>query len=921
LSERLAPLTFVVHKHRARRLHYDLRLEWDGTMPSWAVPRGPSTRPADRHLAVHVEDHPLSYATFEGLIPAGQYGAGEVIVWDNGTYSPDEDGALSFHDPAEAAARMRDGLAAGKLSVTFRGRKLKGSYALVRTRPPEGSTQEHWLLLKHRDAFADPARDLTAEDRSVRSGLSIADLQAGRLPDPALPPLLSAAQPAGLPGARFAPFPLDLAPMQAEQGDGPFVDSRWLFEPKLDGIRALAFLRAAPGTPPALELRSRRGLDMAAQYPQLARELVQQPAATLLLDGEIVALDPRGVPSFELLQQRLGLSGPTEIARADAAIPVVYYVFDLLYLDGIVLRAVPLSDRRETLARVLAPLPHVRLVEQFPADGVTAYRAVTALGLEGLVAKRADSAYEPGRRSRAWLKLKSRQSDDFVIAGFTAGAGGRARSFGALLLGTHDRAGHLHFAGQVGSGFDDRALGAIRAQLDALAAPGSPFAELPPDYNPAAVTFVRPELVCEVAFAHWTREGRLRAPVFLRMRPDKPPHQAVRSAAALEASGEPHTHSASDSPSLPAGERGLEGEGSAEHHALAATIASALAQLASPRKALTLELGPHRIALTNLDKPLWPAHDAAPPVTKRDLIVYYAQVAPWLLPHLRDRPLTMTRYPNGITAPSFYQKHYDDAPAFVDRVRVHSETGGGDQTYLLCNNLPTLLWLGQMADIALHSSLARTRPEPDGQALGTTFSGSRANLEASLLNYPDFLLFDLDPYIYAGTEAPGDEPELNRRAYAQTCEVARWLRELLASASLEAFVKTSGATGLHVYVPVVRQYDYATIRSICETVAGFLTRAHPAAVTTEWQVPKRAGKVFLDHNQNARFKSLACAYSPRAKPGAPVSMPLAWDELERWYPTDWTVRTVPARLAAAGDAWARILDAKHDLDALIAPAR
>ena len=889
------PLTFVVQKHAARRLHYDLRLEWDGVMPSWAVPKGPSVRPGDRHLAVHVEDHPLDYATFEGIIPKGEYGGGRVIVWDDGTYSPDEPG-LAFHDRAEAERRMREGLAAGKLSITFRGKKLKGSWALVRTSKVENG-KEQWLLLKHRDEAADSDRDLTEEDRSVRSSLTIEDLKDGRLPDRGGRQGVSSVRPEALPGARFAPFPADAEVMRAESRDAPFSDARWLFEPKLDGIRALAFVR--DGT---VELRSRRGIDATRQYPSVAAELKRQPAHEIVLDGEIVALDEHGVPSFELLQERIHLGGDGEIARAETRIPVVYYVFDLLYLDGINLCPVPLEDRLETLARVLLPTAHVRLLEQFDVDGKTAYAAAMAHGIEGLVAKRRDSVYESGKRSRNWQKIKSRMTEEFVVGGFSAGQGGRGSTFGSLIVGQYDEEGRLHYVTHVGSGFDDRTLGEVSRRLRELVMTECPFAETPPREGHPRATWVHPELVVEVEFSHWTRDRHLRAPVFRRLREDKAPEEIVRASAVATIRAPRAEASPLFEPAASPAE---------------AQAARMLDQLRDAGKSLTLQIEGRPLRLANLDKVLWPAYGEQRPLTKLDLLVYLATVSPWLLPQLRDRPVTLTRYPNGIEGPFFYQKHYEDSPEFVERIRAYSGSNVRDQTYLLCNNLATLLWLGQVADLALHTSLARVSPEPDGHHLSAEFTGSREQVESSLLNYPDFVLFDLDPYIYSGEEGKGEEPELNRRAWVQVCEVARWIKELLDSASLSSFVKTSGATGLHIYVPIRRNVDYATVRSVCETFAGFVIRAHPHEVTTEWAVPKREGKVFLDVNQNARFKNLATAYSPRAKPGAPVSMPLRWDEIESTYPTDFTILTAPDRIERVGDLWADILESKHDLSALL----
>ena len=891
------PLTFVVQQHRATRMHYDVRLEVGGVMPSWPVPKGPSTNPRERRLAIQTEDHPLDYASFEGVIPKGQYGAGEVIVWDNGTYSPDEDGRLAFGDREEAEARVRAGIEAGKLSITFRGRKLKGSWTFVKT----SASEKSWLLIKHQDVAADPDRELTAEDASVISGLTIADLQAGRLPDPArtgTPPHLG-----DLPGAEAGAPPRDLKPMQADLATEPFDNPAWFFEPKLDGIRALVTIEGRSAT-----LRARSGRDITAQYPALVRALAEQPVASAVLDGEIVTLDERGVPSFELLQQRMGLQNAEEIAVADAERPVLFFAFDVLALDGYDLRRVALEHRAEVLARVLLPGPLVQRVETFAADGIAAFEAARTLGLEGVVAKRRDSVYEEGRRSRRWLKVKARQTGDFVIGGHHSGEGARSGTFGALLLGTRDEGPAryprdegdpaLRYVGRVGTGFDDTTLRELRARLDAIETDANPFAEEPPDVD--RVTFVRPELVAEVAYANETREGILRAPSFLRLRPDKPPSEVRRVAAVAP----------------PASSRTAVAPTDAD------AIASVLTQLDGSAAEMQLAIGAHEVRVTNLDKVMWPEHElsgggGSPAVTKRDLLRYLAQVSPWLLPHMRDRPVTLTRYPDGIGGNSFYQKHYDRPPTFVETAEVYVDSSRGDETALLCNNLATLLWLGQLADLELHVSLARASAEPDGHHLPMVFSGSKARIERSALGHPDFVLFDLDPYIYAGDEASGEEPQLNRRAFTQTVEVARWLKELLDAASLSSFVKTSGATGLHIYVPVLRHFDYPQVRAVANTFAEFVQRAHPAEITLEWATQQRTGKIFVDVNQNARIKNLATAFSPRPKLGAPVSMTLRWDELDDVYPSDFTVRTALARLAEVGDPWADILAHKHDLRALI----
>jgi bifunctional non-homologous end joining protein LigD len=880
-------LTFCIQKHSATRLHYDLRLELDGVLKSWAVPKGPSLDPNDKRMAVHVEDHPLEYATFEGIIPKGEYGAGQVIVWDQGTYSPDEDGRLSFDNRAEAEERMRDGFARGKLSFFFRGEKLKGSFTLVKM----ARGQNEWLLIKHRDEFVDRSRDILDEDRSVISGLSIQDLKAGRVPDPSRKQS-RVRHPSELPQARKAPFPASVAPMLPTLTEGPFHSSSWLFEPKLDGVRAIALIREG-----RVKLLSRRGLDSTSQFPSLAEELAQQPERELVLDGEIVATDEKGRPSFLAIQPRLNLARKEDVRRAEAAIPVVYYVFDLLYANGHDLMGVPLVERKALLAERLRPTEHVRFVDEFSEDGITAYEASRDFGLEGVLAKRRDSHYEAGRRTRSWLKVKTTLTEDFVIGGYSPGQGARAHTFGALLVGSYTNDGELRYVTNVGTGFDDRMLADLRKRLDRIRTDERPFIQEPPVKG---AVWVRPELVAEIKFAEKTHDGSLRAPVFLHLRDDKAATQAVTAEV------------------VPAPADGTEGGGRNPSGAMDSEIQAVLDQLANNREKISLEVGSHRIALANLNKELWPAFEKQRPLTKRDFLVYLAKVAPAYLRHLRDRPLSLIRFPNGIYGQQFFQKHWEhELPEFVQTVDLYSEHNEADGEYMLCNNLPTLMWLGQMAALELHSWYSRVSPEPDGYHLSSGFTGGVENIDASLLNYPDFIVFDLDPYIYSGREAKGAEPELNRTAFARTCEVAGWLKEILDALSLSAFVKTSGKTGLHIYVPILRQLDYDVIRNACRTIGQFVLAAHPKDVTMEMRTDKRTGKIFLDYNQNVRGKTLASIYSPRTSPEAAVSIPLRWEELGKIYPPDFTILAVPDRLQQVGDLWEGILDAKHDLRALL----
>ncbi|WP_373322697.1 DNA ligase D [Aromatoleum toluolicum] len=885
------PLLFVIQQHMARRLHFDFRLECDGVLKSWAVPKGPSLDPADKRLAVETEDHPYDYASFEGVIPPGQYGAGEVIVWDCGVYSPDEDQAYSFDDRDEAQRRVREGLAKGKLSFQLRGEKVKGSFALVRSGEPR-----NWLLIKHKDRYAGPAAgsaDMAGRNRSVLCGLAVEEIKV--LPTHRVP--AATLVPTGRPEA----MPATLSPMLAETGEAPFADADWLWEPKLDGYRVLAFV-ARDGTEMRVKLQSRRGLDLTTTFPRLAAELRGQ-GADMIVDGELVAFDASGRPSFNALQNRFHLKAERDIAAADRSTPVVYCCFDLLYFAGVDLRAAPYHDRRRYLAQCLLPSPLLQLVH-VAEDGEALQRAALASGFEGIIGKRKDSRYTAGRRSSSWLKIKATQSGEFVVGGYTRGKGSRG-PLGALLLGYREggEGGALRYASHVGSGFDTATLEQVRARLEDLRTEVCPFVEKPELNGPT--TWVRPELVVEVQFQEWTEDGSLRVPIFLRMRDDIDP-KSVRRA---ERGVVPHKP--------PAGGSARAAGGSSE-------IDDILQQLENSKTAFSLAVGPHRIRLTHLDRVYWPEDKALkqPAVTKRDLLRYFAQVSPFLLPHLADRPLTLIRMPDGIFGQRFFQKRWEqERPEFLDMLDVYSGHQDESHEVLICNNLATLLWLAQYGTIELHVWHSRARLGPDAAVQGTDYASSLSTLEASVLNYPDYVVFDLDPYIYSGKEAPGGEPELNTLAFEKGKEVAFWLRELLQSMALDAIVKTSGKTGLHIFVPIRRTLDFDAARKVCELVGRHLLRLHPRDITMEWSVRSRTGKIFLDYNMNVRGKTLNVAYSPRGVPGAPVSMPLTWDELASAHPLDFRITNVAQRLAQTGDRWHDALERKLSLERALSGAK
>jgi bifunctional non-homologous end joining protein LigD len=890
---RTGPLLFVIQKHAARRLHYDFRLELDGVLKSWAVPKGPSLELGDKRLAVEVEDHPFDYASFEGVIPEKQYGAGNVIVWDCGVYSPDEGQQYSFSNRAEAEERVRTELANGKLSFFLRGEKLKGSFALVRTT----SDPKQWLLLKHKDRFANTG-DVLSRSHSVLSGSVVDDVS----------PQVASER---IDASRLAPIgppesmPRKLSPMLAELAETLRTESNWTYEPKVDGYRVLAFIEKGE-----VRLVSRRGIDLTRPFPEVVADLAAQAVDTMVLDGEIVALGPNGLPFFNALQNRAQAKSAQQLAEAQRTSPAVFLCFDLLHFAGLNLRDAPYSDRHRYLAQCLLPSTHVQLVHT-SNDAETLYEAALASGFEGIVAKRTDSPYLAGKRSATWRKIKPRQTADLVVGGYTQGKGERG-SLGAVLLG-YWSGREFHYAGHAGSGFDGAVVDDLLARFKKLARKDPPYAEKPPLHRPTS--WVEPKLVVEVTFLGWTPDGLMREPVFLRVRDDLR-SRSITAKRVKQAGSNSGRASGTDT-----------GTGTGRSASSAASAARAtptpaneieqvLQQLAGDEKQLTLHVEGAKLPLSNLDRVYWPADDRfkQPAITKREFIRYLAAVSPFMLPHLSDRPLTMIRMPTGIDGERFFQKHWEASyPDFVQTITVFSEHKDDRHDYILGNNLPTLLWLGQVGTLEFHVWHSRAVVAPDSLSQSSDYSGSIEALEASVLNYPDYLVFDIDPYIYSGKEPRGAEPELNKKGFAVGRRVAFWLRDLLKEMSLSAYVKTSGKTGLHVFVPIERIVTFSEARHICEMVGRHLMKDHPRDITLDWAVIKRTGKIFIDYNMNVRGKTLNVAYSPRGVPGAPVSMPLTWEELEAAEPLDFRVGNVLRRLEKARDRWHDIFASKQSL--------
>jgi len=888
---RQGALRFVIQEHHATRFHHDFRLEMAGVLRSWAVPKGISMNPDDKRLAVAVEDHPLEYIDFEGVIPEGNYGAGTVMVWDRGTYESLEG------DPDE-------GFRQGKLTVVLHGQKVQGEFHLVRTRMAgRGKSDDgnQWLLFKKRDADAVPGWSLPTPSRSAKSGRSIEEIKRD---EPARWSSSTAAAatapkiPRGLrrlgvekPGTDAVPR--SVQPMLAKLIDEPFDDPDWVFEPKWDGVRTIAIVHRR-GAERSVSLQSRNLNQVNRQYPEVVDALYAADLPDVVLDGEIVAVDAEGRPSFQRLQQRINLRGSGEAEAIRAQIPVVYYVFDILHYNGRDLMTRPLEERRRILEAVLPTGAVVRLSESFPGDGKAFYRAAQDHRLEGIVGKRRTGVYEPGKRSGVWVKVKVRKTLHAVVGGYTQGRRGRSRHFGALLLGLYDGKRRLQYIGHAGGGFSDQDLREILEMLRPLERKTPPFATAPRSNEPATWTEAR--FVVQVEYLEWTEEGFLRFPVFKGLAPEVAP-QTCR----LEEVRPPQIPDDQPMPEAPASRL---------------TVAARAGTEAAGRTAKNISPLEHELArlrlpveFTNLDKIYWPELG----LTKGDLVAYYLAVHKTILSHLHDRPLTLRRFPDGIHGENFHQKDYPDAPPYVTIARIWTETNKTTNIAPVCNGLATLLWLAQIGDIEMHPWYSRITPARRGEGHGdlphTDFASSEEALRGSVLNFPDQLVFDVDPYIFPKgqkpREGPGErDPDYTRVGFEAAAEAALLLRKLLEGLGLRLFVKTSGKTGLHIYVPIARRYTYDETHAFAKTICQFLAEQHPNRLTVEWAVEKRVGKVFLDYNQNRLGATLASAYSLRPTAQATVSTPLTWRELERGVdPLAFTYAAVPKRLQKREDPW------------------
>jgi bifunctional non-homologous end joining protein LigD len=854
---------FCVQKHRATRMHFDFRLEHNGVLLSWAIPRGPSLDPAKKRLAVQTEDHPIDYGEFEGVIPSG-YGAGTVMLWDIGT----------FEWIKESAADYERSRAAGDIKFRLSGSKLSGEFALVHIGERgqryggSGDGERNWLMLKKRDASVVVGFEAIDVDVSVKTGRSLAEIAAESGGDPREMRRARRAQPpAPSPATAITEPAIPPSPMLATPIDRAFTREGWIFELKYDGVRALVSVAGD-----AVRISGRRGGDETSRYPEAAAIRAGIRAGQAIVDGELVVLDADGRPSFERLQQRIGVSRETDVRRVAAEHPVTYVAFDLLQLDGRDLLTTELRIRKKTLRETIVDSPNILYAEHVERDGVALFEEARTSGIEGIIGKRADSIYRPGVRSPDWVKIKSWRTQSCVIVGYTAGRGRRSNQLGALILAVQD-GDTLRHCGQVGTGFDDKTLRDLKQRLQPLVVKESPLVPVPKTTEPA--TWVKPELICEVRFSEWTSDGMLRHPAYRTLRPDQRIADTARerspklstdgaSTPAVRSKG-PRRHTRVDSPD----------ETISAKPGQDPDINSSLELLRTLHGNARWDIAGRRLPLTNLDKVLWPADG----LTKRDMIEHYVRMAPYMLPYLRDRPLSMQVFPDGIDGKSFWRKDKPaHAPTWIESWTYHGEK---TKTYIIVNEVATLAWVANAGVIDLHPWHSRMdRPDE-----------------------PDWAVFDLDPF----------EPA----TFGDVIDIAKLVKAALDHYGMHGVIKTSGQTGLQIYVPIRRGPDYGAVRNWVEEVGRAIDQAAPGRVSWEWAVAKRTGRIRIDYTQNIINKTLAAPYSLRPAPGAPVSTPIAWEELDdpELRPDRWTIATIAQRIAEKGDLFAPVLQADQELPA------
>ncbi len=878
-------LMFVIQKHDASRLHYDFRLEMEGVLKSWAIPKGPSTDPKTKRLAMMVEDHPFDYRNFEGIIPKGEYGGGTVIVWDEGTYEPIEE----IKGKKAQEKHLLKQLQEGSLKIKLHGEKLQGEYALVKT---HGMGENGWLLIKHKDEFAS-TKDITKQDKSVLSGKTIEKMEdtsekvwkGGKAQDIEKPKKTTKKKPAEpaealadhdtetspddldpvalLKKAPKSKIPNGIKPMLATLVDKPFDDPDWQYEVKWDGYRALAFINKGE-----VDLFSRNNKSFNDKFYPIHKVLTETNI-NAVLDGEILVLDEKGRSNFGDLQNW----------RSEADGELVYYVFDLLWYDGKNLIDLPLNQRQAILANILPTNEdNLRLSKVFNANGIEFFHAAEKMQLEGIIAKKRSSIYRPDNRSKQWLKVKVHKRQEVVIAGFTKNED-TSKQFSSLLLGVFEN-GALQYVGKVGTGFSDKVQKEMMEQFKPLITHKSPFTAIPdvnkgsrfrPNPPKAKATWLKPELVCEVAYSEVTTDGVFRHPSFQGMRMDKKATSVVRetessTAEVVEEVAEDNTKAAPAS----------------HAHALKPPKSKERKTLLNPTDETQVrKICGHDLKFTHLSKLYWPEDN----VSKRDMFNYYYQVAEYILPYLKNRPMSLNRFPGGIHGPSFYQKDVKNKGPEWAKTFPYRTSDGEDKEYLVGDDEATLLWMASLGCIEMNPWFSRVT-SPDN---------------------PDFCVIDLDP---------------DKNTFDQVIEAALEVKKVLDAMDVPSYCKTSGSTGMHIYIPLNAKYTYDQSQMFAKIIVSTVHEQIPEYTTLERMIANRKGKMYLDFLQNRPGATIAGAYSLRPKPGATVSMPLHWDEVKPGLTMrDFTIFNAIDRLKVEGDLFKGVLGEGIDLEKTIKKAR
>lgn len=825
-------LRFVIQKHDATNLHYDFRLELDGTLKSWAVPKGLSLDPGVKRLAMMVEDHPMDYRNFEGTIPEGNYGAGKVIVWDEGYYH-----SFETDDEKEGIKKLKAGLHKGDLKFVLEGKKLNGAFALVKTR--FGGKGNSWLLIKKKDDFA-TKKDVLKKEESVKTGRKLEDIvdsseaeaevkeEKKAKPSRAskskiIKEIISA-------GGKEGKLPRKVKPELAVLTDSPFTEEGWLFEIKFDGYRCIAELEDGKAN-----LYSRNFISFNQKFSSVAAEL-QKLKFTAVLDGEAIALDEKGKSDFQLLQNYIKTKKGT----------LAYYVFDLLHFEGYDLTKIPLIKRKEILCKILPEDSQIiKYSDHILTRGEVFFKAAEAQQLEGIIAKNAQSVYTMGKRTEDWLKIKTQMRQEAVIGGFTKPRGGR-KHFGALILGLYEK-DELVYIGHAGGGFNEESLGIMMEKLKPLVIEKSLFNSKFKTNAPAA--WVKPELVCEVKFSEWTDDGSMRQPIFIGLREDKKAKEVKRE--------------------KPKSLESMDMETEIDEKKPKSKTAKSKKKLPEPSGDFTP---------THLEKVFWKKEN----ITKGDLIDYYTQIAPYIMPYIQDRPHSLNRHPNGISGKSFYQKDMGDTvPEWVKTVPIYSESNDKDINYFVATDMDSLLYMVNLGCIEINPWFSRVQS----------------------LEKPDYSVIDLDP---------------EGVSFEKVIETALIVKEVLDEAGAKCYCKTSGSTGLHIYIPLGAKYDYEISKNFAHLIGQMVNKRLPKLTSLERSPSKRRKKIYLDYLQNRKGQTLAAPYSARPKPGATVAAPLSWDEVKPGLDMrEFTIKTIFGRVDKIGDIFKNTLTESVDIEACI----